>query len=174
MPTDLGFYISRSAIDAHLTPQTVVAIYDDHDEGEPAKETLELAVRRAEGYVDGFLRQLGAIVFKRLHEMNPPGGEKLGAGVVDPDELPSEVERIALDVFEAYAIRRHPQYIRGDWRAKLKDARADLMDLVTAKTRLNIESDPEPTHLVGTTVRSGDPDDTAVKPKFFVDGLGDF
>lgn len=157
-----GNYLTRELIESRLTPLTVRQIFDDGDQGEASKASLDLYAQQSESYVEGFLRN--EYTLSVLRAMGPDG----------TNDVPIELVRLCLDVFESYAIRRHPEYIRGDWQTKLKQARSELMDLVKGHTRLDVDGSPEPAANQVTTVRSGDPNDPTPKAKFFVDGLGDF
>lgn len=155
-----GTYISQGDLEDRIGAEVLIQIADDNADG--AVDTTDTALARivkdAESYVEGFLAPIYSLTALRA----------LGTGA------PNEVLRLCLDVAEAFAIKRHPEYIRGDWKAKLEFARRDLLDIRTQKTQLDITTSPEPAANVGGVVRSGDPDDTDTADKVFLDGMGVF
>jgi len=153
-------YIVQSDLEDRIGASVLVAIADDSESGVLFSTNTPLAriIKDAESYVEGFLAPIYSLTALRA----------LGTGA------PNEVLRLCLDVAEAFAIKRHPEYIRGDWKSKLEFARRDLVDIRTQKTQLDITTSPEPAANVGGVVRSGDPDDTTPATKTFLDGMGIF
>lgn len=155
-----GTYIDQGDLEDRIGSEAVVAIADDNEDGtvDTSDTSIARIIKDAEGYVEGFLAPIYSLTALRA----------LGASA------PNEVLRLCLDVAEAYAIRRHPEYIRGDWKSKLEFARRDLVDIRTQRTQLDITTSPEPAANTGGVVRSGDPDDTDPADKVFLDGMGIF
>lgn len=121
-------------------------------------DVVARVIEDAESYVESFLRGV-----YNLDTLRAQG-----------TSCPTEVKRLCLDVATAYIWQRHPEYVRADGEAILRRVRNELTDLRKGITRLNVTSAPEPAENQGGIVESGDPDDTEIKDKFFVDGLGDF
>jgi len=141
----VGKYINEDDCKARLSASVWIRICDDDADGVADDDPGQLLVSTAEGFVEG---RLGGIY--DLATMRAQGRASIA----------HEVRRIVLDVLEAYAIRRHPSYIRGDWRMKLDDARKDLADIRQQIAQLDTADAPEPAAKVGGEAQSGDPDDT--------------
>lgn len=86
----------------------------------------------------------------------------------------AEVQRLALDVAQAMAAQRHPEYVRGDGFKLMEQAERELTNLRKGLTNLGIETTPEPAANQGGDVDSDNPDDDEPQPKVFLGGTGMF
>lgn len=146
-------YIVQADLENRISATVARQILDDNADGTVDANPLTRLIDDAEGYVEGFLSTVYDLATLRA------------LGVAAPTEL----KRLCLDVAEAYALRRHPEYIRGEWDKKLAIARIELMDLRKGVTKLNISTAPEPAANVGGVVRSGDVDLPDPSDKVFLD-----
>lgn len=146
-------YITIADIEARIGKQTVIAICDDDNDGEPDYGVLEGVIRDATGYVNGFLRGIYPIPL--------------------PEPIPDEVKRLTLDVAQGYLANRHAEYVRYDGGKLLEQARKELMDLRTGKTRLDVMGAPEPAANQGGKVMFPVRGRSPERPRFF-DDLGDW
>ena len=151
-------YVVQSDLEDRLTSEVVRQILDDDVDEVVDTSVLARVIEDAESYVESFLRGVYSLTVLRAQGTS----------------CPTEVKRIVLDIATAYMWQRHPEYVRADGESILRRVRAELMDIRKGITRLNIEDSPEPAANQGGVAQSGDPLDTEVKDKYFLDGIGDF
>ncbi len=150
-----GTYLTEQDCKDRLSPEVWQRILDDNADGTADTSPAQRLVDDVEGFVEGRIKPIYDLAKLRA----------LGTG------CPNEVKRICLDVLEAYAMRRHSGYIRGDWRAIMAEAREDLRSLRLQECELDTDGDPEPAANTGGLVESGDVDDpTPVEPTFLGPG----
>lgn len=158
-----GRYIVQLDCENRMTARTILVIFNDSGDGvlsTSEEQALEDAILDAESEVE-------QIVSKTYGKDGLAWLQALGTG------CPRSVKRMALDLFEVRAMKRHPEYIRGDWITREKKVDEDLKALRIRELELEASDEPEAQN-EGGEVRSGDPLSTTPQPKFFLDGMGDF
>lgn len=148
-------YIVQSDLEDRLSVAVVKQIYDDTNAGAASANPISRLLKDASSKVAGYLRPI----------------YDLDAVAAAP---PNEVIRLSLDVAEALAAKRHPEYVRRDWKELLAAAESDLDKLRRGVTRLDVKLAPEPAANEGGSVRSGDPLNPLPVAKSFANGTGDF
>jgi hypothetical protein len=88
----VGTYLTQTLLERAISPRTVLALYDDDDDGTADADAIELNIDRAEGEVDS--RLLG---FGPMPLTNPA------------DRLAMQA---ALEFLIAFSFERHPEYVR--------------------------------------------------------------
>lgn len=143
-------------LEARISKDVVRQVYDDNNFGNPDTDAIAQLQADSQSYVDGFLRAVYTIPLTPV--------------------VPGEVKRISLDVAVGYLAVRHPEYVRFDGHAMLDRARAELMDLRTGKTRLDVMGPPEPASNVGGGVSSvvGTPNFPTPPRSVFGGSMGDW
>lgn len=148
-------YITIEDLKDRLSEQVLQQILDDDNDGDPDATVVDRLISDAESKVNAALRNLYTLPL--------------------PTPPPNEVKRLALDVAEALAARRHPEYVRRDWEKLMSYADGELDKLSTGKRRLDVQSTPEPAANQRTEFRSGDPTSpTPASPPRRWDDMGDF
>ena len=130
-------------------------IFDDLDVGTADSDVVEQFVEDASSKVRGAL------------------GPIYDVAIMDATTA-IELRRIALDCAHAMAAQRHPGALKLDGFAMMDQVNADLKLIRTGLANLGTKNPPEPAANVGGDADSGDPDFPDPKPKFFLDGTGDF
>jgi hypothetical protein len=157
-----GTYLIEADITRRLTSELYEQIFDDDRDG-----TVD------EDLVNDYIADAESVVEQTIQKTYGPGGittmRALGT------DAPRAVKRMALDVFEVRAMRRHPEFIRGGWAQREAMVESHLKMLRVRELELDNEgAAPEPAVNEGGGVRSGDPDDTTPCPPFFTRGMGAF
>lgn len=148
-------YITQSDLEDRLSVAVVKQIFDDSNVGTASANPISRILKDASSKVAGYLRST----------------YDLDAVAASP---PNEVIRLALDVAEAFAARRHPEYVRRDWKDLIAAAESELKLLRSGVTRLDVKLAPESAANEGGSVRSGDPLKPLSPAKSFANGTGDF
>lgn len=146
---------TQGQLEARLSKTTVTRIFDDDNDASADSDPIAGLIRDATSKVRAWL------------------GPTYDLDQIDPTKQ-DEVVRLALDVASAMAAQRHPEYVRIDGYKMMEQAERDLTTLRKGLTNLGIKTAPEPAANQGGEVESGDPDFPDIKPKFFIDGTGDF
>ena len=158
-----GYYITDSDAEDRVSAPVWRRVLDDNADGTPDTNPATRLIKASESYVEGFLAPVYSLTVLRAFT---------------PTNCPQEVRRLCLDVLESYVGRRHPGYIKSDWKTTFEYARRDLMDLRKQVTRLDLPhgTAPEPAANVDPFVESGDVDEPdVVTPTFIGPGaMGDF
>lgn len=120
-------------LQARASEGGVIANFDDQNEGavdedHPAIVRLQ---KDSTSYVMSFLRVKYDITV---------------ITAMDAEDLPNEIVRLALDVAEYYAARRHPEWCRENksWKELKATVDQELAELRDGKRRLDIVASPEP------------------------------
>ena len=146
---------SQEQLEARLSATTVRRIYDDNNDGATDTDPIIQLQKDASSKVRGTL-----------------------GPVYDPDKLDpatlDEVVRLALDVAQAMAAQRHPEYVRIDGFKLMKQAIDELALLREGMSNLGTNAAPEPAANQGGDVDSDNPDEDEPEPKLFLGGTGLF
>jgi len=151
-------YITQDDVLSMFTPSIGVQLFDDDGDGivDPDDVNIALVIERAHAEVESYVENLY---------------------VTRPTNTPVLLKSCALDYAYAYSLDRRPELAKAYSEESTKRwARAEKrMDRIQKSTQRLIDNVPtgDPAN-VGGVVRSGNPDDTALLPKWFTDGLGDF
>ena len=148
-------YITQSDIEDRLSVAVVKQIYDDSNAGTASANPISRLIKDASSKVAGYLRGIYDLT---LIAASPP----------------NEVIRLTLDVAEALAGKRHPEYVRRDWKVLMELAENELVAIRKGVARLDVVGAPENAANEGGTVRSGDPLNPTPPAKKFANGTGDF
>lgn len=149
-------YITTDMLAARLSAVVVRRLYDDDNDGTADTDPLAQLVQDAEARFEAFARGIYSLTALR-------------------DSPPNEAIRLCLDLAEAMAYRRFPKAATREWIPFWEAVEKELTGLRTGKTRLDVESTPEPAANQGGDyyeqgeALSGDPPDT-----FTNNGFGDF
>lgn len=148
-------YFTSDDLEDRLSRDVVRQILDDNNDGAADANAVDRLLKDASSKVASYLR-----------------------GTYDLDAVktntPNEVVRLALDVAEALAARRHPEHVKGkDWEKLMRAVESDLTKLRNGVTRLDVIGTPEPAKNVGVQFASGDPNKPELPPRFS-DDFGDF
>lgn len=162
-----GRYISQADVERRMTAQTIVDIFDDDNDG-----TIEDGGDQAneEQAIEDFILDAESDVEQVVQKTYGAAG-LTWLRALDAADIPRSVKRMCLDLFEVRAMRRHPQYIRGDWKDREKSVQQSLERLRIRELELESDTEPEAQN-EGGAVRSGDPDATTPVAKVFLDGMG--
>lgn len=118
-------YIVTADLEQRISAERLKQIYDDDNNGTADANAVVRLCKDASAKVAGYLR-----------------------GIYDLTTIaaapPEEVIRLTLDVAEAYAAKRHPEYVKRDWEKLMRAAESDLGKLRRGETRLDIDGSPEP------------------------------
>lgn len=162
-----GRYITQADCERRMSARAVLEIFNDDGSGNWSSEdlaALEDHIEDAESEVEQVVtKTYGIGGLDRLRAMGT--------------SCPRSVKRLCLDLFEVRAIKRHPEYIRGDWQGRESRVEADLTALRVRELELEPAADDtrlEPAMNEGGDVASGDPDNPTPKPMAFVNGTGAF
>jgi hypothetical protein len=159
-----GRYVDQTNVTVRLTSRVLIAIFND--EGDGSLSTSE------EDAIEEFILDAESLVEQQIRKTYKTAG--LTWLRAQGTSAPRAVKRMVLDLFEVFAYRRHPEYVRAEWQEREAAVRRDLEALRVRELELDTVSSPEPAANEGGTVESGDPDDTTPAAKFFVNGLGAF
>lgn len=151
-----SIYWVQADLEDRLSAEVVKQILDDNLDGAADATPVTRLQKDSSSKVDSYLRP----IYGKAMPLAAP--------------YPNEVIRLALDVAEALAAKRHPAYVRRAWKELMDAAEADLDKLRRGVVRLDVGVPPEPAANEGGSVRSGDPANPTPNPKFFADGTGDF
>lgn len=147
-------YIVTADLEQRISAERLKQIYDDDNNGTADVNPLARLCKDASAKVAGYLR----------------GVYDLATIAAAP---PEEVIRLTLDVAEAYAARRHPEYVKRDWEKLMRACEGDLDKLRRGVTRLDVTASPEPGANEGGTVLSTTVDEDGAPARVF-DDMGDF
>ena len=147
-------YFTKGDLEDRLSADVVRKCYDDNNIGTADSSPLGRLIRDASSKVDSYLRGMYPLPLATV---------------------PNEVQRLALDVAEAFAAKRFPEIVRKDWKELLKQAEKELESLRMGKTRLDVPTGqaPDPPANVGARVGSRVSDDGEETGGTF-DKMGDF
>jgi phage gp36-like protein len=146
---------TQAELEGRLSASTVRRIFDDANIGTADTNAIAQLIQDASSKV---LSWLGPI-----YDSTTINGS-----------TQAEVQRLALDVAQAMAAQRHPEYVRGDGFKLMEQAERELTNLRKGLTNLGIETPPEPAANQGGDVDSDNPDDDEPQPKVFLGGTGMF
>ena len=147
--------ITQDQLEDRLSKLTVQRLYDDDNDGTSDSNPIAGLIRDASSKVYSYL------------------GPIYDLDLIDPTKQ-DEVVRLTLDVAQAMAAQRRPEYVRIDGYKLMAQADADLKILRNGWTNLGIKAAPEPSANQGGDVDSGNPDDQTPLPKLFLDGTVDY
>jgi len=159
-----GNYITKTDLDGRMTAAVVLRIFDDSDTGAltSAEETnLQNTILDGESFCEQF-----------MHAAYGDAG--LTALQALGTSAPRAWKRLCLDAAEIACGRRHPEYQRGGWSDRRTELVEDLKMLRLREVSLATTGEPEPACNEGGLVVSGNADDTAHRPKMWVDSMGDY
>lgn len=152
-----GTYLVEVDLSRRLTSEVMVQAFDDDEDGDADEDIVNDFIADAEDEVETRIAKV----------YGEAGLTTLRAQGVS---CPRTVKRLALNIFEVLMGHRHPEYIRGKWEARRERCDKDLDDLAARVTELaDVTGTIEPAVQEGGYVRSGDPDDTDLNEKLFVD-----
>ena len=117
-------YITQQDLEDRLGAEVVKQLYDDNLDGTADAGPIARWIKDATSKVDSYLRGIYALPLAL--------------------PVPNEVSRLTLDVAEAMAARRHPNYVRRNWQELMAAAEKDLISLRRGTTRLDVQGAPEP------------------------------
>jgi hypothetical protein len=170
------YFITKGQFENRLGAKKVKRIYDDNSDGTADTDAINQLRADASSKVRSYLDAMG-IMAKLEPLFDQTTGELLAGKTV-----PEEVVRLTLDVGVALAAQRHPEVMRQDWIALMKQCESDLCKLRDGKTSLGggtqggVET-PE-TSIHGSTVIIGDPDAVSSNDDDSTEGrwsdMGDF
>lgn len=158
----IGKYVNEADCQAKLSAEVWQRILDDDANGTADEAPGQLLVDDAESFVESKLG--GAYPLAVLRAQG-----RLAVA--------HEVRRLVLEVLKAFAVERHPAYIRADWVAILGQARVDLKELRGRIAQLDTVTAPEPgIYDTGMVAQSGDQDSPEPADATFlgVGKMGDF
>jgi len=118
-------YITKADLESRIGADTVRAIFDEDRDGDADDDKVTRLLKDASAKVAGYLRGIYPLA---TIAANPP----------------EEVLRLTLDVAEAYAAKRHSEYVQRDWEKLMLAAERDLKSLRRGETRLDVDGSPEP------------------------------
>lgn len=159
-----GRYIVQTDVTSRLSSRVLIVIFND--EGDGSLSTAE------EDVIEDFILDAESLVEQQVSKTYGKAG--LTWLRAQGTSAPRAIKRMALDLFEVRAYRRHPEYVRAEWQEREAAVLRDLEALRVRELELDTVADPEPAQNEGGTVESGDPDDTTPADKFFLNGLGAF
>lgn len=153
-------FITTTQLENRLSRTVVKQIFDDDNDGVADLAPLEQLCKDASSKLSSWLGPIYPLDALRA---------------MTADELPDEIVRLSLDVAQAMMAQRHPEYRRVDPFELMKQAERDCERLRKNETNLGTTaSPPEPAANTGGQFESGTEDDPESRPKFFLDGTGDF
>lgn len=124
------YFITKAQFENRLGAKKVKRIYDDNSDGNADTDPINQLRGDASSKVRSYLDPMG--IMTTLEAMfDQDTGELLDGKVV-----PDEVVRLTLDVAVALAAQRHPEVMRQDWIALMKQVESDLCKLRDGKTSL--------------------------------------
>jgi len=148
--------VTQAQVEDRIGKLTVQRLFDESNGGEAEIGVVEALIR------DGSSKVLGAL------------GPVYDVDLIDPLQQ-AEVVRLTLDVCQAYAAQRYPEFMRGiDGFALMKQAQGDLKLLREGMSNLGIKEPPEPAANQGVKISSGDPDQPDKFTRRFSDNWGNF
>lgn len=159
-----GRYLTQADVTGRLSSRVLVAIFND--DGDGSLSTAE------EDVVEDFILDAESEVEQQVAKTYGKAG--LVWLRAQTTSAPRAIKRMALDLFEVRAYRRHPEYIRAEWQERETAVQRSLTALRVRELELDTIGSPEPAVNEGGAVESGDPDDTTPAVKFFINGTGAF
>ena len=159
-----GSYITQADVESRFTAALIAQIYDDGGDGTFAtteEAALTDIILDAENLVEEAIRKTY-------------GEDGLTWLRGESTDAPRSIKRRCLDAVRLYIAERHPDYIRIDVERGWERFNNDLDRLKLREVEMAVIGDPEPAVVDGGIVRSGDPDDTTVRDKVFLDTTGIF
>jgi phage gp36-like protein len=110
-------WITKAQLESRISARVVEQIYDDESTGYPEDNVISRLLEDATSYVAEAIED----VYKSSEEWP----------LTSP--YPSNVVRLTLDAAEAYAAKRHPEYVKRDWEKCFKHLDLQLDRLREAK-----------------------------------------
>lgn len=151
-------YIVQADVETLFTPAILIQLFDTDNDSivEPNSPEIAQVIERAHAEVESYMPNLYETI---------------------PTNTPVLLKSAALDYAYTFSLERRPELATAyAEEAKARWARAEKrMDRVQKSIQRLIDNAPtgDPVN-VGGVVRSGNPDDTALLDKWFMDGLGDW
>jgi len=147
--------VTRTQLENAMGAGVVRQIFDDENVGAPNEAAIAQLVAEVEGYLYSALQPLypDSIPF-------------------DDAEIPPVVFTMALDLAQAYARDRHPEYVRADGEALRKRVDATLDKIRSGAISLDSKTLPN-AHNAQVLYSSGMAAERALSPRYF-DNMGDF
>lgn len=135
--------ITKAQLEARLSKRVVQRLLDDDRDGAADTNVVDRLLLDASGKFAGFAAQIYDIAAIRAMAANV---------------LPDEVTRLTLDVAQAMAAQRHPEFVRLDGFELMKQVVAELKMLREGMTNTGVADDVAPeTQDIGGAVVSGSP-----------------
>lgn len=145
--------VTQKQLEDRLSKTTVRRILDDDNDGSADTDPVTALLRDAMSKVCSYL------------------GPIFDLDLIDPAQQP-EVLRLTLDVAQAMAAQRHPEYMRVDGYKMMAQAEKDLRLLREGMTNLATKAPPEPAANQGVKFNSGNPLEPDKFPARFSDNWG--
>lgn len=143
----MGAYLTQTDLENALSPQTILAIFDDNNDGTADATPIAAVIARAEGQVHSYLsRAYPALVFPLT------GGDATSA----------VLKQAALAYAVPYAWQRHPEYMRmvgagENVTAPMLRAADEMMERLCEGQQFlfGVTAQPKPTTVGGIIYDSG-------------------
>lgn len=119
-----SYLATREQLENRYSVTTVNRICDDFGQGDASQDTIEQIL------FDGSSKVRGRL------------GPLCDLNTLDASSA-TEVVRLTLDVCGAYMAQRHPEVMRRDWEAMMKQADADLRAVRLGQADLGTEEEPD-------------------------------
>lgn len=148
-------YWSLSDLESRISAEVVRQVLDDNNDGFADETSISRLQADSDSFVEGYLRGIYDLATVRT-------------------TTPNQVKRLSLDYAVAQMAKRHPEYVRREFRPLEDAVRAELCEIRSGRVRLDVDSTPEPAANQGGDVWDGGDDATEPAVKFFTGGLGDF
>jgi phage gp36-like protein len=116
-------YFTQEELEQRLGPTAVKRIYDDKNTGTADASALDRVTRDATAIVDAAIESIYDLPLA--------------------EPYPDRVVCLALDAAEYLAARRHPEYVKRDWRVLKEELERDLDRLRTQKRSMG-RAPPDP------------------------------
>jgi len=142
-------------LENRLSAEVVLQIFDDDNDGEADAGPIARLQLDSDSFVEGYLR--GVFPLEAVRTVKP-----------------NQVVRLSLDYAVAQCAKRHPEYVKRDWKALEKAVTDELEQIRMGKVRLDIETSPEPGANQGGEAWDGGSDSSVEPAKSFTCTMGDF
>lgn len=149
-------YWALGDLEDRLSKEVVRQCLDDNNDGDADPGPVARLQADSDSFVEGYLRGIYNLDSVRL---TPP----------------NQVKRLSLDYAVAQCAKRHPEYVRRDFKPLEDAVKKELDEIRAGRVRLDVVGPPEPSANQGGSV--GASGDITVAPvQFFtgIGGLGDF
>jgi hypothetical protein len=155
-------YFTQEDLEEAISPQKVIALCDDDDDGAADQAVVNALIRRASGRVDNYIAT-----------------KYVGPFPITQSPTPESLREAALEFGIGMAFMRHPEYVRtygerergGMWTQAEKLCQAIVLNLQRV---VGYTAEPEPANVGGEVLTGNDDATDGVGTGTFQGGFGDF